>query len=100
MRKQNTKVHVYSVFAEIIIIKKTKTKGTCIILHSVSIDNKRIGHKTRLFMNTLILIESSFPNAKKTKKTTKQRKFTHNPQPHTSVESYNHCAEGVTAVIR
>lgn len=66
MRKQNTKVHVYSVFAEIIIIKKKKkTKGTCIILHSVSIDNKRIGHKTRLFMNTLILIESSFPNAKK-----------------------------------
>lgn len=96
MRKQNTKVHVYSVFAEIIIIKKTK--GTCIILHSVSIDNKRIGHKTRLFMNTLILIESSFPNAKKT--TTKQTKITHNPQPHTSVESYNHCAEGVTAVIR
>lgn len=66
MRKQNTKVHVYSVFAEIII--KKKTKGTCIILHSVSIDNKRIGHKTRLFMNTLILIESSFPNAKKTNK--------------------------------
>lgn len=68
MRKQNTKVHVYSVFAEIIIIKKKKTKGTCIILHSVSIDNKRIGHKTRLFMNTLILIESSFPNAKKQNK--------------------------------
>lgn len=99
MRKQNTKVHVYSVFAEIIIIKKKKTKGTCIILHSVSIDNKRIGHKTRLFMNTLILIESSFPNAKK-KQPTKQTKITHNPQPHTSVESYNHCAEGMTAVIR
>lgn len=102
MRKQNTKVHVYSVFAEIIIkkkIKKKKTKGTCIILHSVSIDNKRIGHKTRLFMNTLILIESSFPNAKK-KQPTKQTKITHNPQPHTSVESYNHCAEDVTAVIR
>lgn len=26
MRKQNTKVHVYSVFAEIIIIKKNKKK--------------------------------------------------------------------------
>lgn len=69
MRKQNTKVHVYSVFAEIII--KKMTKGTCIILHSVSIDNKRIGHKTRLFMNTLTLIESSFPNAKKTNQTNK-----------------------------
>lgn len=33
-------------------------------------------------------------------KTTKQTKITHNPQPHTSVESYNHCAEGVTTVIR
>lgn len=42
MRKQNTKVHVYSVFAEI----KKMTKGTCIILHSVSIDNKSFGHKT------------------------------------------------------
>lgn len=73
MRKQNTKVHVYSVFAEIIIIKKKKTKGTCIILHSVSIDNKRIGHKTRLFMNTLILIESSFPNAKKNNQPNKQK---------------------------
>lgn len=70
MRKQNTKVHVYSVFAEIII--KKMTKGTCIILHSVSIDNKRIGHKTRLFMNTLTLIESSFPNAKKNQ-TNKQK---------------------------
>lgn len=50
-------------------------------------------------MNTLILIESSFPNAKK-KQPTKQTKITHNPQPHTSVESYNHCAEGMTAVIR
>lgn len=74
MRKQNTKVHVYSVFAEI-IIKKKKTKGTCIILHSVSIDNKRIGHKTRLFMNTLILIESSFPNAKKTNKNNQTKKI-------------------------
>lgn len=32
------------------------------------------------------------------KKPTKQTKITHNPQPHTSVESYNHCAEGMTAV--
>lgn len=47
MRKQNTKVHVYSVFAEIKKKKQNKkTKGTCIILHSVSIDNKRFGHKT------------------------------------------------------
>lgn len=43
MRKtQNTKVHVYSVF---VAIKKQMTKGTCIILHSVSIDNKGIRHK-------------------------------------------------------
>lgn len=41
-KTQNTKVHVYSVFAA---IKKPKmTKGTCINLHSVFID-KRIRHK-------------------------------------------------------
>lgn len=39
------------------------TKGTCITLHSVSIDNERIRHKRDYFMNTLILMGSSFPNA-------------------------------------
>lgn len=40
-KTQNTTVHVYSAF---VAIKKQMTKGTCIILHSVSTD-KGIRHK-------------------------------------------------------